>query len=802
MNKKITFLLIGFTVCFGTFAQDAVNYQLPPKEIADLLLAKPTPDVSIDSQGEWMLQSERNSYPTVEELGQPEIRIAGLRLNPNNFSPSRQTFINNFSLKNIKTGKEFKISGLPVNMLAGNVRWSPSEKKIAFTNTTNSRVDLYIIDIATKVATKVNKKALNVVLGADLTWFDDNAIVYKTAVSLPSAAPGKPITPKGPTVQQNIGKAAPGRTYQDLIKTPYDEQLFEFMATAQMVINRGGVETPLGKPAIYESYALSPDKKYYLLEVLKKPFSYLVTSSGFPTSVMVVDVAGKLVKEMADLPSAETRPSGNDNVQNIPRGFEWRADEAATLVWAMPLDSGLIKKNVEFHDVVYAQAAPFKTEKQELFKTKTRFRGITWGNENFAWVSEALTGKQSLKVSRFNSSTKTISTLFERNITDAYGNPGTPLMEKNSFGKQVILVEGNKIFLNNTVGSSPKGDLPFLSLFDIDTKKTEQLWRCNEGTFEFVVDVLDAKNLKFITRKESKTEVPNFYIKNLKLRIADMPITSFTNPYPGLVGVSKQKVKYTRKDGIELTGDLYLPKGYNKEKDGALPVYLWAYPREFNNAADAAQVRGSENKFITISWGSPIYYVTQGFAVLDNAEMPIVSKGGDTKPNDSFIEQLTLNAEAAINHLAEIGVGDRNRVAAGGHSYGAFMTAHLLSHTKLFKAGIARSGAYNRTLTPFGFQAEDRTYWEAPDLYYKMSPFSYADKIKTPLLLIHGDTDDNPGTFPINSERMFAAIKGHGGTVRFVFLPYEAHGYRGKENLLHMLWEQNEWLKKYVKEAK
>lgn len=789
-------------MCFGAFAQDAVNYQLPPKEIADLLLAKPTPDVSIDSQGEWMLQSERNSYPTVEELGQPEIRIAGLRLNPNNFSPSRQTFINNFSLKNIKTGKEFKISGLPVNMLAGNVRWSPSEKKIAFTNTTNSRVDLYIVDIATKVATKVNKKALNVVLGADLTWFDDNAIVYKTAVSLPSAAPRKPITPKGPTVQQNIGKAAPGRTYQDLIKTPYDEQLFEFMATAQMVINRGGVETPLGKPAIYESYALSPDKKYYLLEVLKKPFSYLVTSSGFPTSVMVVDVAGKLVKEMADLPSAETRPSGNDNVQNIPRGFEWRADEAATLVWAMPLDSGLIKKNVEFHDVVYAQAAPFKTEKQELFKTKTRFRGITWGNENFAWVSEALTGKQSLKVSRFNSSTKTISTLFERNITDAYGNPGTPLMEKNSFGKQVILVEGNKIFLNNTVGSSPKGDLPFLSLFDIDTKKTEQLWRCNEGTFEFVVDVLDAKNLKFITRKESKTEVPNFYIKNLKLRIADMPITSFTNPYPGLVGVSKQKVKYTRKDGIELTGDLYLPKGYNKEKDGALPVYLWAYPREFNNAADAAQVRGSENKFITISWGSPIYYVTQGFAVLDNAEMPIVSKGGDTKPNDSFIEQLTLNAEAAINHLAEIGVGDRNRVAAGGHSYGAFMTAHLLSHTKLFKAGIARSGAYNRTLTPFGFQAEDRTYWEAPDLYYKMSPFSYADKIKTPLLLIHGDTDDNPGTFPINSERMFAAIKGHGGTVRFVFLPYEAHGYRGKENLLHMLWEQNEWLKKYVKEAK
>ena len=802
MNKKIVVLLMSFVLYLSASAQDATNYQLPPKVIADLLLAKPTPDVSIDSKGEWMFQSERNSYPTVEELGQPEIRIAGLRLNPNNFSPSRQTFINNFTLKNLKTNKEFKINDLPVNMLASNARWSPSEKKIAFTNTTNNRVDLYILDVATKTAKKINNKALNVVLGADLTWFDDNTIVYKTAISSPNAAPAKPIAPKGPTIQQNIGKSAPGRTYQDLIKAPYDEQLFEFMAMAQLVINRGGVESTFGKPGIFESYTLSPDKKYFLLEVLKKPFSYLVTASGFPTEVLIMDVNGKLIKEVANLPSAETRPTGNDNVQNIPRGFEWRTDEPATLVWCMPLDSGLIKKNVEFHDVVYSQAAPFNSEKQELFKTKMRFRGITWGNQSFAWVSEALIGKQALKVSRYSTSTKVLSTLFERNITDAYGNPGTPLMTKNSFGKEVIIVEGSSIFLNNITGSSPKGDLPFLNLFDFETKKTEMLWKCTEGTFEFILDVLDPKNLIFISRKESKTEVPNYYLKNLKLKIADMPITAFNNPYPALVGVNKQKVKYTRKDGIELTGDLYLPKGYNKDKDGALPVYLWAYPREFNNAADAAQIRGSENKFITISWGSPIYYVTQGFAVLDNAEMPIVSKGGDTKPNDDFIEQLTLNAEAAINHLSDLGVGDRNRVAAGGHSYGAFMTAHLLSHTKLFKAGIARSGAYNRTLTPFGFQAEDRTYWEAPDLYFKMSPFSYADKIKTPLLLIHGDTDDNPGTFPINSERMFSAIKGHGGTVRFVFLPYEAHGYRGKENLLHMLWEQNEWLNKYVKESK
>ncbi|HYK56097.1 MAG TPA: prolyl oligopeptidase family serine peptidase, partial [Flavisolibacter sp.] len=252
--------------------------------------------------------------------------------------------------------------------------------------------------------------------------------------------------------------------------------------------------------------------------------------------------------------------------------------------------------------------------------------------------------------------------------------------------------------------------------------------------------------------------------------------------------------------GINLTGDLYLPKGYDAKKDGPLPVIMWAYPREYKSADDAAQVRGSKYTFTRINYGSPIFWVTQGYAVLDNAEMPIVGEGGK-EPNDNFIPQLHLNAHAAIQKLAAMGVGDSNRVAVGGHSYGAFMTANLLAHTKLFKAGIARSGAYNRTLTPFGFQAEERTYWEAPDVYQKMSPFTYANQIKTPILLVHGEMDNNPGTFPIQSERLYNAIKGHGGTVRYLVLPYESHGYSAKENILHLLWEQNQWLDKWVKNA-
>lgn len=780
-------------------AQDAESYRLPPKDIADLLLAKPTPGVSIDDKATWMLLVERNSYPLVEELGQPELRVAGLRLNPNNFSHGRQTYINDFTLKNIPGNKGFKITGLPENMLAGGVLWNDSQNKIAFTNTTSGRVDLYVIDVATQKATRINKQPVNAVNGAGIRWYDDNTIMYKVTTSSPNALLKKPVTPKGPVVQQNIGKAAPGRTYQDMIRSPYDEQVFEFMATAQMVMNRNGTETKIGKPEMYASYSISPDKKYMIAETIKKPFSYLVPANGFPTTVTIRDMAGKVVKMLAELPSAETTPSGNDNIQDVTRSYEWRDDEAATVIWSMPLDSGLIKNKMEYHDAVYSLAAPFTGNAKALFKTSMRYRGVTWGNDNFAWVTEGLQGKQALKVSRYNPALGTMETLFQRNSTDAYNNPGSPVTEKNKYMRDVIRVANNTLLLNNTVGSSPGGDLPFLAKYDLATKKSEILWRAKEGAYESIVDVIDPDNLILLTRKETQVDVPNYYIKNLKLRVADKPLTAFTNPYPALQGVTKQKIKYKRADGVNLTGDLYLPKGYNKEKDGPLPVLMWAYPREFNNAADAAQIRGSKDRFTGINWASPVFYVTQGFAVLDNAEMPVVSTDTSKKPNDNFLEQLSLNAEAAINTLSDMGVGDRNRMAVGGHSYGAFMTANLLAHTNLFKAGIARSGAYNRTLTPFGFQGEDRTYWEAPELYNTMSPFNYAHKIKTPLLLIHGDSDDNPGTFPINSERLYAAIKGNGGTVRFVFLPYEAHSYRGKENLLHMLWEQDAWLKKFVK---
>ena len=800
--KKVSVIIYLLLSILPSIAQDDVSYKTPPKDMMDMLLAKGAPGVSIDDKGEWMLLTESNSYPSVEELARPELKIAGLRINPANFAPSRQNFVNNLYLKNISSGKEMKISGLPNPLAASNISWSPDDKKIAFTHTTASRIDLYVIDVATQKATKINKTALNVITGGAI-WFDNNTLLYRTALKPATAAPPKPAMPKGPTVQENYGKASPRPTFQDLIKSPYDEELFAFYASSQLVKNSNGAETKIGQPAIYGSISVSPDKKFLLIRKIKKPFSYTVPANGFPAEMLITDINGKLVKQLADLPSSETAPGGNDNVQLAPRAFDWRDDEAATVVWCMPLDSGLIKKQVEYRDAVYALSAPFTGEAIQLFKTKMRYRGTTWGNADLAIVSEGLTGKQTTQIDRFNSVTGDLEKLITRNTTNAYANPGQPLTAPNQYGKNVLLTidNGNKIIFNNTTGSSPKGDLPFLMSFDVHKKKADTLWRSPEGYFEYVVKLLDAGKLSLVTRKESEKDMPNYWLKNLRLRIADRQLTAFTNPYPQMEGVSKEKIKYKRADGVDLTGDLYLPKGYNKERDGKLPVLIWAYPAEYNSADDAAQIRGSEHKFTLIGGASPVMYVTQGYAVLNNAEMPIVATGKDKKPNDNFIEQLTMNAEAAVNALDSLGVGDRNRMAVSGHSYGAFMTAHLLAHTKLFKAGIARSGAYNRSLTPFGFQNEDRTYWQDPDLYNKMSPFSYADKIKTPIMLVHGDMDNNTGTFPIQSERMYNAIKGHGGTVKYLSLPYESHGYAGRENLLHLLSEQLSWLDKYVKNA-
>jgi dipeptidyl aminopeptidase/acylaminoacyl peptidase len=788
----------AFALAAPALAQDAITYQQPPKAIADVLLAPPTPSVSIDDRGKYMLLSARRSYPGVAELARPELRVAGLRLNPNNFGPSRATYIVNFTIKDLATGRERQVSGLPKDLQASGPTWNRSQTRIAFAHTTDDRIDLYEIDVARATTRRVSRRPLNLIYGPGYRYADDETLLYGVTLAPASKAPARPLAPSGPVAQENLGKAAPSRTYQDLIKSPYDEALFAFYATSQLVENRNGNETSLGKPAIYASVDPSPDGRYLLAETVRKPFSYLVPASGFPTAVSVLDRSGKTVKPLAELPSSETAPTGFDNVQDVQRGYSWRDDEPATVVWVRPLDGGRVSASAEYRDALYALPAPFEGTPRELVKTRLRFRGVTWGDANLALVTEGLTGKQTVRVNRWNPTTGTLETLNERSTNDAYNNPGSPVLFENGYGRNVLkAVDGGQALLMTGAGASPKGNLPFLARLDLATKKSEILWRCEEGYLESVVKVLDPERKAFVTQRESPTEPPNYHLRSL----ADgsrKPLTAFPDPQPQLRKVSKQKVSYKREDGIDLTATLYLPEGYDPKRDGRLPVLMWAYPREFKSAADAAQVRGSQYGFTRVGWGSPVFWALRGYAVMDEAEFPIVGEG-DKQPNDTFVRQLIWNAQAAIAKVSEMGVGDPARVAVGGHSYGAFMTANLLAHSRLFKAGIARSGAYNRTLTPFGFQNEERAYWEAPEVYFAMSPFSYANTIKDALLLIHGDADNNPGTFPIQSERLYNAVKGHGGTVRYVSLPYESHGYASQENLLHMLWEMDRWLERYVK---
>lgn len=792
------FMLCGIVV----YAQDDLSYQTPPAAIADLLLTKPSPNVSIDSKGEWMVLFQRNVYSTVEELAQPELRIAGLRINPANFGPSRAGYFTNIEIKNIKTGQTSQISGLPTNLRGAALQWNQNEDAFAFINYTNTRIDLYVVKIADKIAKQINATPLNAVLGGSYFWLGNSTVIYKGVSTGGKSTPVKPTAPKGPVVQESKGKAAPGRTYQDLIKSPYDEALFEYYATAQLIKTDLLKEELLGAPSIYSSISASPDANYLLVRTVSKPFSYLVPANGFPHTIAIIDMKGNVAKTIIKNPSTEGAPIGFDDVVNFPRAFAWRNDEPATITYVQALDKGLGKSKSDYRDALYSVSATGNDAPKELFKTKRRYGGIVWGSNNLALFYETMFADRKIRINKFNPATGAVDSLNERSSNDEYNNIGEPVIKKNQFGKQTLLITKNGDLFLTSEGSGPNGDLPLVQSWNLKTGARKQLWRCVDGFYESVIDIIDADKGSFLTSRESTTQPPNYYIRNWnnKKETSGLALTKFNNPYPQLEGISKQKISYKRADGIDLTAMLYLPKGYDEKKDGPLPVFMWAYPMEYKSKADAAQVRGSKYNFTSMYWGSPIYWVTQGYAVMDNTEMPIVGEGSK-EPNDSYIPQLYLNAHAAIQAVAKMGVGDSNRVAVGGHSYGAFMTANLLAHTKLFKAGIARSGAYNRTLTPFGFQGEERTYWQAPEIYNQMSPFSYADKIKTPLLLIHGDADNNSGTFPIQSERLFAAVKGHGGTVRYVSLPYESHGYNAKENLLHMLWEQNQWLEKYVKNA-
>ncbi len=805
-GKVLQSLCLAGLLTFGIplQAQEKTSYQTPPDEILKLVDAAPTPLLEFNEDGTQALMLERPGLSTIEDVSQPELRIGGIRINPANNGRSRSSYITNIKVLDVASGDEQTISGMPEDARIGSVNYSPDEKHVAFANMEKDGISLWVADLTSLEAKKLTDDRLNMALGAAISWLNDDALLIKTTLADGPDAPEAPTAPSGPVIQETSGSAAPSRTYQDLLQNPHDEALLAYYLESQLVkVQLDGSKSNVGTPGMIKSYQRSPDGKYLLTELIQEPFSYLVPVYRFPYNMEVWDADGNKVKDLAQIPLDEIRPTGFDATVTGIRNVSWRADKAATLYWAEAQDEGDPKKEVAERDAIYTLAAPFEAEKQKLATTALRFRSIDWSDDNFAILNERWFASRQEKRTVINPSQPdaAVRVIVERSYDDIYDDPGSPVYTKNKFGERVLLRKKDDIYMTGE-GGSPEGSMPFLATFNTKSKESKTLWKSEAPYYERVAKVNDKNANEFITLRESTDEQPNYWLRATKRNTQPKQVSQFPHPYPELKDIKKELVTYKRKDGLSLSATVYTPGDFDPASDEKLPVLMWAYPREYKSSDIAAQVRGSKYEFTRLSWGSPLYWVTQGYAIMDRTEMPIVGEG-DEEPNDYFVEQLVANAEAAIDHIVDgMGIGDRDRIAVGGHSYGAFMTANLLSHTDLFAAGIARSGAYNRTLTPFGFQYEQRTYWEAPEVYNTMSPFMNAEKVKTPILLIHGEADNNSGTFPIQSERYYNALKGHGATTRLVFLPNESHGYAARESILHTLWEQHSWLEKYLKEEK
>jgi dipeptidyl aminopeptidase/acylaminoacyl peptidase len=784
----------------------ASEYRSPAQVLVDVVDAPPTPSVRLSPDDEWMVLLGTSSYRPIGELAERELRLAGIRIKPSINGPSRTTSYTGLEFVRLSDSRLVPVTGLPPRPRIENVAWSPNGKRVLFTHTTSQGIQLWVAEVETGRADQITKATLNLTLADDPRWFSDSKTILATFVpdSRSPHEPESPAVPSGPTVQQNVGKTAPVRTYQDLLTNTYDADLFEYYATAQLgTVTIDKKITIIGEPGIIYSQEPSPDGQYMLVETLHRPFSYLVTASRFPRRIDVVDLMGRVAYPVADLPLQEEVPVASGSVPTGRRSVGWRDDAAATLVWVEALDGGDGGKPADERDRVYVLEAPFESEPTALVTLGLRHSRIRWASGDLALVSESWRRTRKTRTWMIQPDQPQASPvlLFDRSTEDRYGDPGSFMTRRNEMGQSVLLTadRGRTLFLSGS-GASPEGERPFVDKLDLRTKRTERLFQSEPPTYERAIDLLNDGDRYLVTVRESQTEPPNYFMRDLRnggLR----QITSFANPTPQLVGMQKELIRYRRADGVDLQATLYLPAGYDSRRDGPLPLFVWAYPREFKDADLAGQVSGSPYRFTRLTgWSTPIW-VALGYAVLDGASMPIVGEG-DREPNDTYVEQLVGSAQAAIDEAVRRGVADRTRVGIGGHSYGAFMTANLLSHSDLFAAGIARSGAYNRSLTPFGFQNEERTFWEAPEVYFAMSPFMHADRVNEPILLIHGELDNNSGTFPIQSRRYYHALKGQGATARLVMLPYESHGYRARESILHMLWEMQQWLDRYVKNAK
>ena len=798
-------------------APAVAGYDTPPENLLKVLKAPPPPSPSVDPTGRRLLLTTSQTYPSIQRVARPYLKLAGVRLEPDNRSrhDTRAGYgipacVADFTVVDIASGKEATVA-LPEGACPGPAQWSPDGNRLVFQNVAPASVELWLVDAATGQARKVPDLQLNPIFGSTVQWLDGSrTLLVKRVPQHQGPPPAEGEGAAGPDVQESLGGQGESSTYEarDTLKSAHDEALFAYYGQSQLAVvdAASGAVREVGEPAIYNDVSGAPDGVHVLTEAIKPPFSHAVTYDRFAHDVAVLDVEKNMTAPIASLPLADRVP-----VHGVPEGpinFGWRATDPATLVWSEALDKGDWNVEVPARDRVLMLKAPFSAEPTEIARTKQRFAGYAWSPKpDLAFLYEYDQNRhwQTTHIVDVDKPGDPGRVLWDMSYDELYEDPGNFVYQVLPNGAYAVRMEGDSVFLRGQ-GASKQGDRPFLDRLDLDTLATERLFRSGTDEYDqFLGFTADAG--KYVTWHQSVTAPPNAFVRTLGAPVADAAggearyaadgtqLTRVPDPTPEVRRIEKKLVTYKRDDGVDLSFTLYTPPDY---REGTrLPAILYAYPMDFASSAQAGQVSGSQQTFTRL----PYYrlLLLAGYAIIDNAAFPIV---GDPKTAyDTYLEQLEADARAAVDKAVELGVVDRDRIGVTGHSHGALMTANLVAHTDLFKAGVATSGSYNKTLTPFGFQNERRSVWQAQDVYLKASPFFYADKIKRPLLLVHGEDDANPGTEPIQSRKLYQAIRGNGGITRLVMLPHEPHWYTALESNEQVVYEMLNWFDRYVKNA-
>lgn len=813
MKLKLLMVFLILPCVLNTYAgvpdddpKNTKEWKSPPEEILNVLNAPELPWVWTSPSGKHLLLADPILYPSLEELGSPMLKLAGIRLNPANNSYHGWHGGKSPRIVEIENGNTINLE-FPSDAEILEVAWTADGKRFALTTGYTDRIELWVGSVNGDIQ-KIKNITLNPLISETVSWLPDQKRLLVRSIPDRGEAPKPPAIPIGPKILEGEGATARS-TYEarNLLETAHDDALFDYFTQCELAIvdpDKGKIEV-IGKAASYSKADFSPDGQYILVERMVRPWSHEVAYWRFAKEIEVWNEKGELIKTIASLPLADAVPIHGE--RQGPRSVSWRPTAEHTLYWVEALDGGDPVAEVTHRDRLMYQEAPFRDEPEEIFRAKHRIQ--TW---SFAWSEEGgtllLAEHERMKRWRYvwllDVDEGSSRMWFDLDESDRYNDPGSPVFRKLANGKWVMRQKGNAVYFKGS-GATEQGDRPFLDLRDLETGESKRLYRCDTNHYENFVAFAGDED-QFILRSESVSDVPNYYLLSFNeeveaaegeatMSVTRKPITHFTDPTPELRQIEKRIVKYQRKDSVPLSFELLLPPGY--EEGTPIPTVVYAYPLEYASASTAGQVRGSSNRFMRLWGASHLYFLLQGYAVLDQTAMPMI--GDPETTYNTFVEQLVADAEAAVDKAVEIGVADPNKIGIIGHSHGGLMVANLLAHTDLFKAGIARSGSYNKTNQPFGFQSERRSLFEARDVYIQVSPTFFADKVNEPILIIHGNDDSNPGTLTYQSEVFFEAVKGSGGTARLVLLPFEDHGYRARESIEHVLWEQLRWFNKYLK---